>query len=195
VVGKQYSADGVTPITDASYEKVSPNPNDPNATPDPDGDVVYFTPHVNQLLPNALRQAGARVGKFAFYSGMTRDLDNDFPLYRYSDILLTKAEALFNLSSYSNAIGLGLVNSVHQRAGLPVYASITANELLAERGREMFSECWRRNDLIRFGQYGRTWFGKGSVDSDTHWNLFPIPQSQILATAGSETALKQNPGY
>ncbi len=195
VTGTQYSADGITPITDASYESVSPNANDPNAIIDPDGATVTFTPHVNELFPNALRQSGARIGKFGFYVGMTPNLDNDFPLYRYADILLTKAEALFNKNGYGDGVGLGLVNQVHTRAGLAAYGSITATELLAERGREMFSECWRRNDLIRFGQYGRVWFGKTGPDADSHWNLFPIPASQILATAGTPTALVQNPGY
>lgn len=196
LVGPQYLPDGVTAITDDSYEKVSPNPGDPNAIPDPDGAPVNFTPAVNELFPNALRQSGARIGKFNFYQGMTRNMDNDWPLYRYGDILLTQAEALFNLNGYSDAEGLGLVNQVHQRAGLLPYASMTADELLAERGREMFMEAWRRNDLIRFGKFGGTWFGKTDPDNaDGHLNLFPIPSSQILATSGTETALVQNPGY
>ncbi len=195
LAGVQYNSDGVTPITDASYEKISPNPNDPDAVADPDGEVVTFTPHVNELFPNALRQAGVRDGKYVFVQGNTSNLDNDFPLYRYGDILLTKAEALFRLNGYADATALGLVNQVHQRTGLADFVTMTEAEFLAERGREMFSESWRRNDLIRFGQYGRVWFGKAAPDADKHWELFPIPVSQILATAGTETSLVQNPGY
>ncbi len=204
LAGPQYYPDGKTPITDASYEKVSPAPSDPFAIADPDGANVNFTPHVNEIAPNALRQAGARIGKYTFYQGMTQNIDNDFPIYRYADILMTKAEALFNLNGWSDATGTGLVNQVHQRAGLAAYAvgAITPDELLAERGREFFAEAWRRDDLLRFGQlYGTvnnfqaTWFGKTSPDADGHYALFPIPTTQITATAGTAGALKQNPGY
>jgi hypothetical protein len=201
LVGTQYAADGVTPITDPSYEKDNPAPNDPKAMADPDGATVTFTPIVNEVAPNALRQAGVRIGKFGFYQGQSQNLDNDLPLYRYADILLTKAEALYRLAGAGNTgtwsssgVALMLVNQVHQRAGLPAYTSMTGEEFLAERGREMFYEGWRRPDLLRFGK-----FNDGDRfrphDADNHVNIYPIPASQITATAGTPGALRQNPGY
>ena len=193
IVGQQYAADGVTKITDDSYEKTQVA-GDANSTIDPDGAPLNFTPKVNEFLPNALRQAGARLGKFQFAIGATPNLDNDFPVFRLGAILLDKAECLFRKNGYADATGLSLVNQVRARTGLANYATIDATELLAERGRELFSEAWRRNDLVRFGKYTATWYGKPAVDP-AYINLFPVPLSQITATAGSATALKQNPGY
>ena len=54
IAGQQFEADGVTKIIDDGAE-----------TADPDGKPLNYTPEVNELFPNALRQAGARVGKAA----------------------------------------------------------------------------------------------------------------------------------
>jgi len=67
---------------------------------------------------------------------------------------------------------------------------MTADEFLAERGREMFQEGTRRTDLIRFGAYNGTWWEKPA--SESFKNIFPIPQNQINASNGS---LSQNTGY
>jgi hypothetical protein len=98
------------------------------------------------------------------------------------------AEALWRQNP-SDAAALGLVNQVRQRAGVGNLASLDADNMLAERGREMFYEGWRRQDLIRFGKYGNAWFGK---PAETNPNvLFPVPLSQLQANPN----LKQNPGY
>jgi hypothetical protein len=183
VVGPQYAYGTTNQIQDSGAE-----PNDP------DGPGLNFTPKVNELAPNCLRQAGARLGKYAFAIGATPNMDNDAPIYRYADILLTKAEALFNKNGYSDASGLALVNKVHKRTGLADFTTMDATALLAERGRELAFESWRRNDLIRFGHFGDAWFGK-AADPDNHRALYPIPLSAITAAASSGAALTQNPGY
>ncbi|HBK88261.1 MAG TPA: RagB/SusD family nutrient uptake outer membrane protein, partial [Cytophagales bacterium] len=200
IVGQQYAADGVTKVLDGSYEKGNADTN----LNDPDGETVIFTPKVNQFLPNALRQAGARLGKFQFAVGSLPDLDNDFPVFRLGHVLLDKAECLFRKNGYTDATGVALVNQVRARTGMPNYTTtgvaatggLDPDEFLAERGRELFSEAWRRSDLVRFGKYGKIWFGKPALDpADGHLNLFPIPLSQITATAGTKNPLKQNAGY
>ena len=82
------------------------------------------------------------------------------------------------------------VNTIRLRAGVPVLNTIDADEFLAERGREMFMEVTRRQDLIRFGKWGDSWWEK--TNSDNFRTVFPIPQEQIDASDGS---LTQNPGY
>lgn len=173
--GPQFEADGVTPIKDASAD-------------DPDGQNVVFTPQINEHFPNAHRQAGVRVGKFEFPLGATPNLSTDFPIFRYADILLTKAEALWRQSAGS-AEALALVNQIRTRAGQPAFTALTADNLLAERGREMFFEAWRRSDLIRFGVFGvaRRW----QPANDKNKELWPIPRSVLDANKN----LKQNPGY
>ena len=184
VVGPQYIFGTTNQVQDQSFE-----------AGDLDGAGLNFTPKVNELAPNALRQAGARIGKYEFAIGALPNLDNDVPLYRLADIMLSKAEALFRKNGYGDAAGLALVNIVHARAGLANYASITVDEFFAERGREMAFESWRRNDLIRFGMYESPWFGKLATDADTHRQLYPIPLTAITASAGEGTPLVQNPGY
>jgi hypothetical protein len=177
LVGPQFSSTG------ARLEDLSAEPSDP------DGPPLTFTPSISMLAPNALRQEGVRVGKFEFRLGAASSLSNDFPIYRYADILLTRAEALWRLNPAS-AEAVSLVNQVRGRSwpGNPV-VTLTADELLAERGREMFAEATRRQDLIRFGRYNQPWWEKPSSASTK--NIFPIPQPQIQ----SNTDLVQNPGY
>lgn len=64
--------------------------------------------------------------------------------------------------------------------------------LLDERLLELCWEGWRRQDLIRFGQYRSLYDGPDAVDeSDGHTCLFPIPASAIDLNKN----LRQNPGY
>ncbi|MEO6038472.1 MAG: RagB/SusD family nutrient uptake outer membrane protein, partial [Saprospiraceae bacterium] len=178
IVGPQFASDGVTPILDASVE-----------ASDPDGPQLNFTPEINEIFPGALRQAGARIGKYEFKSGAQPNLSNDMPIFRYADILLTRAEALWRQSAGS-ADALMLVNQVRDRSlkNSP-FASLTAQNLLDERGREMFYEGVRRQDEIRFGVYGNpTEFMPGSAKTKELW---PIPGPQINVNNN----LVQNPGY
>ena len=66
-----------------------------------------------------------------------------------------------------------------------ISANPTLDELLDERGREFFDENWRRNDLIRFGEYERDWGFKNIVNPSAKTKLtnriFPLPQD-ILNT-------------
>ena len=108
--------------------------------------------------------------------------------FRYADAHLMKAEAMLRSGGDPTA----MVNELRVLRGATPLGSVGAQELLDERGRELYAETWRRNDLIRFGQYTRDWIFKapGSINNDT-WKLFPIPASQLLANPN----LVQNPGY
>ena len=121
-------------------------------------------------------------------------VDTDFPLMRYADVLLMAAECEARGASCN---GLAAFNQVRERAGLNPVFSLDLNEILDERARELYQECWRRSDLIRFGKFtsGYNWQWKGETqdgrDVDGHRTLFPIPDSDRLANSN----LKQNPGY
>ena len=177
VVGPQFNLDGSRAI-DVGVE-----------VSDPDGQKITFTPLINQSRPNGWRQGGARIGKYEYEIGGTRNMSNDFVIFRYADILLIRAEALWRQSAGS-AEALTLVNQVRDRAGVDDFGSLTADNLLAERGREMFAEMNRRQDLIRYGKFGIVRWEK-TVDADDHWEVFPIPKAQRDVNPG----LKQNPGY
>ena len=122
-------------------------------------------------------------------------VDTDFPMMRYADVLLMAAECAVRGASID---GLAGYNAVRERAGLAKATAITLQDVLDERARELYLECWRRNDLIRFGQFtsdSYLWQWKGGVKDgvsvDEHFNLFPIPDSDRLANSN----LQQNPGY
>jgi hypothetical protein len=130
--------------------------------------------------------------KWQFYLGMTESLDNDFGIFRYADILLTKAEATARkTNNWNDGTVLGVVNQIRtQHGGVTPLATLTPATFLAERSREMFGEAWKRQDMIRFGTYTGA-FQFHTPDADTHRNIFPIPETQINANKN----LKQNPGY
>jgi hypothetical protein len=186
LVGPQYAANGAQLIdggADAS---------------DPDGPPITFTPYINELQPNAWRQSGARIGKYEFYSGMTTDMSNDWVIFRYADVLLMKAEAIARkANNWNDPVTLALLNQVRTtHGGVDAFTTLDANKFIVERGREMFIECMRRQDLIRFGfvndtlGYNKKWRFH-PADADKHVNIFPIPANQINANP----KLAQNPGY
>jgi hypothetical protein len=182
IAGPQSDVNG-NPILDLAYDKA-----------DPDGAPINYTPFINELYPNASRQGGARLGKFSFKVGQANDMDNDYPLLRYGEVLLNKAEALARKNGFGDATALSLVNEIRARAGVAPFTSMTEGQLLAERGRELFIEALRRTDLIRFGAFGNAWWEK-PAHSDAHKILFPIPLEQMQATASTANKLTQNPGY
>ena len=203
LVGYQYKSDGDV-VTDDGFEEH-----------DPDGAPLNLMPVVNELGPVALKQAGARIGKWEFAMGGTDNMDNDYGVFRYADILLMKAEALWRLSgSSTDAEALALVNQVRSthggvKIGLitsldgPVSfaqedGSIPGGELLNERGREMAFENTRRIDLIRFGLFTEVekWTPPINNPGDRFetadfTKIFPIPRGQLDANRD----LKQNDGY
>lgn len=122
-----------------------------------------------------------------------RNQSNDLPIFRYADILLTKAEALTRLGKTG---AKDLFNQIRSYAGAPTIASEpTLDEIYDERGREFFDENWRRNDMIRFGHYEDEFFPhyKDFPDAnfDKRHRIFPVKQSEIDLNSGWE----QNPGY
>ena len=98
-----------------------------------------------------------------------------------------KAEAL--LRTGNAAGGLAIVNQIRTARGATPLASLTADNLLDERGRELYWEGWRRNDLIRFGKFLNAWQEKAASTSERL--LFPIPNEQLAVNPN----LTQNPGY
>ena len=122
-------------------------------------------------------------------------VDTDFPMMRYADVLLMAAEC--QARGVAGIDGLSAFNQVRERAGMPAANGLSLDEILDERARELYQECWRRSDLIRFGKFtsGYTWQWKGGVhdgqDIEAYRALFPIPDSDRLANSN----LEQNPGY
>ena len=126
-----------------------------------------------------------------------RKQTNDIPVFRYADILLTKAECIMRGAQATNGdTPASLINEVRDCSSAPHVTGVpTMDELLDERGREFILEPWRRNDLIRFGKFENC--GKWQVAAspktmaDKTKRLMPVP-TDILNT---NTNWSQNPGY
>ncbi|MNQ82046.1 SusD family protein [compost metagenome] len=114
------------------------------------------------------------------------------PLFRYSDIILMKAEAIFRGGTPTlGATALGLVNSVRSnRTTSAPLGALTLDVLYNERSKEFTWETWHRNDMIRFGKFENA-YGLSKTNTDTYRRIFPIPSTAIA----TNNTLVQNPGY
>ncbi|HUZ61758.1 MAG TPA: RagB/SusD family nutrient uptake outer membrane protein [Hanamia sp.] len=128
----------------------------------------------------------------------------DFPLFRLAEQYLIYAEAVLRGGTGGDInTAVGYINLLRERAYGNTSGNITAADLtlpfiLNERGRELWWECFRRTDLIRFGEFTTSdylWPWKGGISNGTgvssQYNIFPIPLSDIQANP----YLVQNPGY
>ena len=163
IVGPQFASNG-TPLYDETADT-----------------EVVIDPNIPALVLDAsysfaqIRLSGARIGKFEIKKGAMENLSNDFPFFRYADVLLMKAEAVIRQSGN----GDDFVNEIRERAGLSKWNGVTLDMLLEERGREMFCEGHRRQDLIRFGKFTDARWEKPV--SGPERETFPIPQWAIDA--------------
>lgn len=128
------------------------------------------------------------------------NMDTDFFLFRVAEAYLNAAEADMHLNGESSATATNYINALRARANATQKTSYTLNDVLDERGREMYCEGLRRTDLIRFNQFGGTqatytWEYKGGSPSGASfskaYNVFPLPASEVLANRN----LTQIDGY
>jgi starch-binding outer membrane protein, SusD/RagB family len=148
-------------------------------------DTVWFV--YNPIFPETKYKSrnkwdGARCIKYAFQTdGLqngTLDMDNDFVLFRYADVIMMKVESMMRQNKTAEAAALPDFQKIRTRVGMPPYTSdqLTFDELLAERGREFAWEGHRRQDLIRFGKWNNACWAKPVT---TTQSVFPIPQTAI----------------
>lgn len=147
--------------------------------------VLVFDPHIPALLMTEadnttieIRMSGVRVAKFEIEDGASANLSNDFPIFRYADVILMKAETQIRMNG--DGAGDMYINMIRSRAGLPDITGATLDDLLEERGKEFVWEAQRRMDLIRFGKFTDPWWEKEADDSPDR-TIFPIPKSAIDA--------------
>lgn len=126
-----------------------------------------------------------------------RNQSNDVPIFRYADILLEKAEAILRGGSATKGdTPQSLMNEIRQYVHAPsIDKAPSLQDLLDERGRELFDESWRRNDLIRFGKFEDDWGVKHVINpqakTEKFRRIYPIYKDLMK----SNTNWKQNPGY
>jgi tetratricopeptide (TPR) repeat protein len=132
--------------------------------------------------------------------------DDNWPVYRYADLLLMLAESLNEQGQ--SAAALPYLNQVRQRAGLPASMATdqgTLRDTIAhERRVELAFENHRWFDLVRTGQAIPVMTAYGTLQKQTYpfllansYNvtstklIYGIPFREIQTNPG----LDQNPGY
>lgn len=138
-----------------------------------------------------VQTAGARMKKYEVDDTGTKDgklIENDIVLFRYSDALLMKSEAKVR----NGENGDEELNEVRGRVNAPFRAA-TLENILDERQLELAWEGWRRQDLIRFGQFAKEYSYRPVLanEENGYTSVFPIPEKIRVMN----TNLKQNPGY
>lgn len=131
------------------------------------------------------------------YSAYNRYQSNDVPIFRFADIILTKAEAIKRGATATNGdTPQSLFNQIRSYVHAPqLDHDPSLQEILDERGREFFDENWRRNDMIRFGtfesEYGFHKHSNPDARFDKTCRILPVPDDILK----ENTNWEQNPGY
>lgn len=126
----------------------------------------------------------------------------DLALIRLSDVYLMKAECgLRGAAGVTKQEALDAANIVRRRAGVREWdlSELTADNMLAERSRELYWEMTRRSDLVRFkkftGPNQKLWAWKGNDlngnQISDRYDVMPIPTNVLASNKG----FVQNAGY
>ena len=157
--------------------------------------LVYYPLAVKLDLSNDPyeKTAGARMRKYEIDLASMSDGQlrrNDIVLFRYADVLLMQCEAMLR-DGRAGAEADALLNQVRARVGME-WRTATLDNVLEERMLELAWEGWRRNDLIRYGLFTRSYTDRPQTDADRmgYTLVFPIPGETLTACGSS-----QNPGY
>jgi hypothetical protein len=200
LTGLQFLPDGVTPLTITTtkqgYDAITYK-----------GDTSSYTYQLN-LTPNiVLRQSTATFDcgndevawnmgyrNIKFYPDSTsssRNQNNDIPIFRYSDVILMKAEAIQRGGTATlGQTPVTLCNQLRaNRTTAAPWANVTLDSIYNERCREFAWEAWHRNDMIRYGKYEGRWGFK--TNTDQYRRVFPIPTNAFAVNP----KLIQNDGY
>ncbi len=175
------------------------------------GNPLAFEPVIASDMKetgNNLEVTGIRVVKYKpdFFDDPSGKLWENNPvgldlvIFRYADVMLMVAEAKLRATSPDIGGATNIINSIRTIRGASQFSTVSLNSsivddpanpntIIAERGRELYTESFRRTDLIRFGLFNTIWQYKPTDDPKYLW--FPIPNQALAANPN----LKQNPGY
>ena len=143
----------------------------------------------------------------------------NFPLLRYSDVLLMVAEAENEVSASPTTLAYKCLNDVRNRAGIAPYEEGSLSKeafrqaVKDERAMELCFEYTRRYDLIRWGEYVKNMnelAPRALQGANANWstgpnysvytffqitdayNYFPIPDSEMSV---NKAITQNNPGW
>ncbi|QDA61634.1 RagB/SusD family nutrient uptake outer membrane protein [Hymenobacter jejuensis] len=125
----------------------------------------------------------------------------NFIVFRYTDVLMMRAECILHGAGGTQAQVDAIVNQVRARAGLTgTVTNVTLPQLMEERRREFAGEGTRWHDLVREGMAITTVNAWSAIDDVKHRMsqatpnniIYPVPQTELTVVPG---LYEQNPGY
>ena len=134
---------------------------------------------------------------------------NDFPIYRFADVLLNYAEAAARSENTVSPAAMEALNKVHRRAyGHNPNAVSPVDYNASNYGVEAFIDLVIQERVYEFVYEGKRWFelkrtgkaneliqaAKGKTLAEKHL-LWPIPISEMNYNNALDPATDQNPGY
>ncbi len=149
----------------------------------PDSSVSEIAPHVSKYWDEAAEPNGGPTAV-------------NYPVLRYSDILLLHAEIVNELNTGPTSEAYFVANLVRERAGVPPLSGLNQaafrEAILEERQRELAWEGYRWYDLKRMGQLeSKVSAAKPAATVEAKHMLLPIPNQEISINP----RLIQNEGY
>lgn len=171
------------------------------------GEVVISFPNTCTSIYGTESNEGYRIGKYEIKNGAKNSLSVDFPIFRFTEVKMMKAECLLR-NGHADDAAL-IVTEIRGRAfkSNPAKATVTGAKLLGnscyvygnadeagvvtpegssieyggfldELGWEFAAEAHRRQDLIRFGVFTtKKWLNH--VPNGDDKKIFPIPKDEI----------------
>jgi starch-binding outer membrane protein, SusD/RagB family len=160
---------------------------------------VDFTEQIDFTVAGSNYNTGYRISKYEFSKTSVSGRNfgaHDIVILRLADVYLMRAEAKLRRGDAA-VTALADVNTIRAariaRIVPAPLATITLDLLFRERGFELYWECQRRTDMIRFGKYEGTWTEKSNTDKQKR--IFPIPQTAVDGASNIPGYLTQNLGY
>lgn len=195
-----------TPAMIDSYEHgdLRLNPSIAMAVGKKDGDMMTVEAVLPVKDPKVKNYEVARpfINKYNHSHIKLRNTNDNWPIYRYSDVLLLLSECLVNQNRATDA--LPYINQVRKRAGLSDLKIVTEQNVADERKHELAFENHRWYDLIRTGKALEVMNNYASyiksIDPELpdrtyqlkkEYLLYPIPYRELQINKD----LVQNPGY
>src|SRR5450759_1869787 len=184
------------------------------------GEVVISYTNTCTSIYSTERNEGYRIGKYEIKQGMKSSSSVDFPIFRFAEVKMMKAECMLRTGRANEAASI--VSELRARAftSNPAKAVVTGATLLGnskykygnadesgivtgdngativyggfldELGWEFAAEAHRRQDLIRFGVF-TTKKWLNHVPNGDNKKIFPIPLEEL----NKNSKLTQNPSY
>ncbi|MDR1092193.1 MAG: RagB/SusD family nutrient uptake outer membrane protein [Prevotella sp.] len=142
------------------------------------------------------------INKYRHPHAKIKNTDDNWPVYRYADVLLLLAECLVEQGRAAEAVPY--INMVRQRAGLPDVKTVDGQVVANERRHELAFENHRWFDLLRTGkaievmtEHGKRMKALYPYLQERTYQLtkdrliYPIPYRELQINS----QLTQNPGY